>query len=153
LAANYGFGVPVRSAGIAETSAFRHARRNLIIQCVELVLSLQMAIMAPKAESWREHEEEPADFDASAAWSFTSKLISTSGVKRWGCVFCPHSGAGWNATKAAHHVAAIKGVDVLFCPGIHNGSMPKWLHEAVRKTIAEKYVKSNSNSEVRPLRG
>lgn len=112
-----------------------------------------MAIMAPKAESWREHEDEPSDFDASATWSFTSKLISTSGIKRWGCVFCPHSGAGWNATKAAHHVAAMKGVDVLFCPGIHNGSMPKWLHEAVRKTIAEKSVKSNSNSEVRPLRG
>ena len=107
--------------------------------------------MAPMAESWREHKEEPSDFDASVAWSFTSKLISTSGVKRWGCVFCLHRAAGWNVTKAAHHAAAIKGVDVLFCPGMHNGYMPMLLHKAVRKTIAETSIKSDSQSEVRPL--
>ena len=43
------------------------------------------------------------------------KFIDDKGTNRWRCKWCTYDFAGWNATKALHHVNKVGGKDIKPC--------------------------------------
>ena len=108
-----------------------------------------MATTAPSIAHWKAYLDEPGDFDANKVWAYTSKSMSSSGLKRWSCTWCLKQFAGLSATKALSHQATVAGQDVALCLGASNGQQPKLFTEALRAIIVRKKAAKGSKNKVR----
>ena len=109
-----------------------------------------MATTAPSIAHWKAYLVEPRDFDAKKVWANTSKSMLPTGSKAVELhIWCSKHFAGFSATKALFHQAAVAGQDVALCLGASNGQQPQWFTEALRALIVRKKAAKGSKIKVR----
>ena len=108
-----------------------------------------MSTTVPTKAHWNSLGGEPVSFDPGKVWTYTAKVITEDGLKRWSCTWCNNTFGGHNFTKALYHQAGFSGKEIVTCLGASNGDQPSWFTSALRSFIRRQDATKKDKLKVR----